>query len=136
MSPTPMPMAGTTSDEAARLAGMGTQLHDQQPAGGEARAHRVCHPADRRRGVAGTADHVDASVMKHGIAAAKRDETPTEQIRHLRELIDALDRRVPRIERSGEIRIARDAAELREKALKRIASLESRGELKPARTTS
>ncbi len=74
--------------------------------------------------------------MKHGMAAAKRDETPTEQIRHLRELIDALDRRVPRIERSGEIQIARDAAELREKALRRIASLESRGELEPARTTS
>lgn len=47
------------------------------------------------------------------------------QIRHLRELIAALDRRVPRIERVGEVTIARDAAALRDKALKRIAVLET-----------
>jgi hypothetical protein len=46
------------------------------------------------------------------------------QIRHLRELIAALDRRVPHVERSGEAAIARDAAALRDKALKRIAELE------------
>jgi hypothetical protein len=48
------------------------------------------------------------------------------QIRHLRELIAALDRRVPHVERSGEAAIARDAAALRDKALKRIAALEQR----------
>ena len=48
------------------------------------------------------------------------------QIRHLRELIAALDRRVPHVERSGEAAIARDAAALRDKALKRIAALEER----------
>ena len=63
--------------------------------------------------------------MKHDIATADGDDTPTEQIRHLRELIDALDRRVPQIERLGEIQIARDAAELKTNALKRIAVLES-----------
>jgi len=42
----------------------------------------------------------------------------------LRELIDALDRRVPRIERTGEIRIAREAATLRSDAQKRLAELE------------
>ena len=63
--------------------------------------------------------------MKHEIAAADRDETPTEQIQILRELIEALDRRVPHIERTGEVQIARDAASLREKALTRIAALES-----------
>jgi hypothetical protein len=42
----------------------------------------------------------------------------------LRELIAAIDRRVPHIERDGEIAIARDAATLREKALARIAELE------------
>lgn len=63
--------------------------------------------------------------MKHVIAAADHDDTPTEQIQLLRELIEALDRRVPHIERTGEIQIARDAAVLREKALKRIAALES-----------
>jgi hypothetical protein len=46
-------------------------------------------------------------------------------IRHLRQLVEALDRRVPHIERSGEAAIARDAAVLRERALKRIAELES-----------
>ena len=49
----------------------------------------------------------------------------TRQIRHLRELIAALDRRVPHIERVGEVKIARDAASLRTKALKRIAALEA-----------
>ena len=61
--------------------------------------------------------------MKHEIATEEQDDAPTEQIRLLRELIEALDRRVPQIERTGEIQIARDAAELREKALKRIAVL-------------
>ena len=61
----------------------------------------------------------------HDLAAADGDGTPAEQIRQLRELIDALDRRVPRIERSGETQIARDAAELRAKALKRITLLEA-----------
>jgi hypothetical protein len=61
--------------------------------------------------------------MKHEIATEEQDDTPTEQIQLLRELIEALDRRVPQIERTGEIQIARDAAELREKALKRIAVL-------------
>jgi hypothetical protein len=45
-------------------------------------------------------------------------------IRHLRQLIEALDRRVPHIERAGEAKIARDAAELMEKALKRLKALE------------
>jgi hypothetical protein len=63
--------------------------------------------------------------MKHEIAAADHDETPTEQIQILRELIEALDRRVPHFERTGEVQIARDAASLREKALTRIAALES-----------
>lgn len=41
----------------------------------------------------------------------------------LRELIAALDRRVPYIERVGEIQIARDAAILRSKAVRRIEEL-------------
>jgi hypothetical protein len=43
--------------------------------------------------------------------------------RHLRELIAALDRRVPQIEREGEIRIAREAAELKDLAVARLAEL-------------
>ena len=46
-------------------------------------------------------------------------------LRHLRELIAALDRRVPNIEDTGEIVIARDAAALRAKAMQRITELES-----------
>ena len=45
-------------------------------------------------------------------------------IRHLRQLIDALNRRVPHIERVGEKAIARDAAELMNQALKRLKALE------------
>lgn len=42
----------------------------------------------------------------------------------LYELIAALDRRVPHVERVGEVAIARAAAALRGEALKRIATLE------------
>jgi len=51
--------------------------------------------------------------------------TLKQQIRHLRELIAALDRRVPMIERVGEEGIAREAAALKNKALKRLAELEA-----------
>jgi len=48
----------------------------------------------------------------------------TELVRELRELIDALDRRLPRVEQAGEASIARDAAALREKAVARLTELE------------
>jgi hypothetical protein len=54
----------------------------------------------------------------------EKNDSRARQVRHLRELIAALDRRVPQIERVGEVEIARDAATLRAKALKRIAALE------------
>jgi hypothetical protein len=47
----------------------------------------------------------------------------TELARELEELIAALDRRVPRVERAGEADIARDAAALRAKAIDRLAEL-------------
>ena len=49
--------------------------------------------------------------------------TNSDLARELRELIAALDRRVPRVEQAGEAAIARDAATLREKAMKRLAEL-------------
>ncbi len=49
----------------------------------------------------------------------------TAALRELRELIEALDRRVPQVERAGEASIARDAAALKARALKRIEQLES-----------
>jgi hypothetical protein len=45
--------------------------------------------------------------------------------RELKELIAALDRRVPRVERAGEESIARDAAALRAKAVRRLAEIEA-----------
>ena len=49
----------------------------------------------------------------------------TETLVHdLRELIAALDRRVPRLERDGERDIVHDAQALRRAALRRIADLE------------
>jgi hypothetical protein len=44
-------------------------------------------------------------------------------IRELREFVAALDRRVPQVERVGEAEIARDAAALRTRALRRIEEL-------------
>jgi hypothetical protein len=41
----------------------------------------------------------------------------------LRELIGALDRRVPHVERVGELRIAREAATLKKEAMRRIELL-------------
>jgi hypothetical protein len=56
---------------------------------------------------------------------AKRDaETQREEmIADLQRLIEALDRRVPRLERLSEAKIAQDAAELRQKAVGLIAKL-------------
>ena len=45
-------------------------------------------------------------------------------VRDLLELVAALDRRVPQMQRAGEIAIARDAAALKARALKRIEELE------------
>jgi hypothetical protein len=50
---------------------------------------------------------------------------PSDLARELQELIAALDRRVPRVERAGEAGIARDAIALREKAVQRLAEIEA-----------
>ena len=50
--------------------------------------------------------------------------TRTALLGDLLELIAALDRRVPQLQRAGEASIARDAAALKDRALKRIAELE------------
>jgi hypothetical protein len=52
---------------------------------------------------------------------ARSDKT---LVHDLRELIAALDRRVPRLEREGERDIAHDAKALRRAAFKRITELE------------
>jgi hypothetical protein len=54
---------------------------------------------------------------------------PNDLARELHELIAALDRRVPQVERAGEAAIARDAAALREKALRRLRELEAQSRI-------
>jgi hypothetical protein len=49
----------------------------------------------------------------------------TELVRELQELVQALDRRVPRVEQAGEAAIARDAAALRATAVKRLEEITS-----------
>ena len=53
------------------------------------------------------------------------DGSRNEVIARLRELIEALESRVPHLEREGEVRIAQDAAALKRMALERIAQLEA-----------
>ena len=50
--------------------------------------------------------------------------TPSNAVRELLELIAALDRRVPQVQRAGEASIARDAAALKARALQRLEELE------------
>ena len=61
--------------------------------------------------------------------------TNAEIARELHELIAALDRRVPRVERAGEISIARDAAELRAKAMDRLAEFAGQNASEPVSTS-
>lgn len=70
-----------------------------------------------------------AGTKRLGVADGEntRDSTRQQVIEDLRELIIALDRRVPRLERTGEVSIARDAAALKSEALQRIAELERSG---------
>jgi hypothetical protein len=67
--------------------------------------------------------HCDAGIAVV-MTASNVDAERTRAIRHLRQLIDALNKRVPHIERVGEAKIARDAAELMKQALKRLKALE------------
>ena len=50
--------------------------------------------------------------------------TVSANIRLLRELIEALDRRMPQVLRASEASIAKEAAALRARAFERIAELE------------
>ena len=52
-----------------------------------------------------------------------RQSAQTALVRQLQELVAALDRRMPQVMRAGESAIARDAAALRQRALRRIDEL-------------
>jgi len=56
----------------------------------------------------------------------------TRALQHLHELIAALDRRLPHVERAGEVAIAAEAALLRKKAQERILELEREDSAGPA----
>ena len=64
------------------------------------------------------------AVARRSSGRAPMALTRTPAVRELLDLIAALDRRVPRVERAGETAIARDAAELKARALRRIAELD------------
>ena len=53
------------------------------------------------------------------------DADRTRLIHRLEELIASLDSRVPHLEREGEIQIAREAAALRDKAMRRLEQLKT-----------
>jgi hypothetical protein len=62
----------------------------------------------------------------------ERPTDSTHLIATLRELIEAIDRRVPHVERAGEAQIARDAAALRQQTVDRIAELTAPDPDRPA----
>lgn len=63
--------------------------------------------------------HADRSTWRASMEMTRRGA-----VRDLMELIAALDRRTPQVLRAGEVSIARDAAALKVRALKRIEALE------------
>lgn len=54
------------------------------------------------------------------------DESASQLLRTLQELVEALDRRIPQVERAGEATIAHEARLLRAEASRRIALLQDR----------
>lgn len=56
-------------------------------------------------------------------AAGPGEMTLRDVVCELEELITAIDRRVPRVQQTGEMAIARDAATLRAKAIARLEEL-------------
>jgi hypothetical protein len=73
-------------------------------------------------GPPGNSASAEVATMTPGTTAAAGSTAQT--VRELLELIAALDRRVPHVERVGEIAIVRAASALKLEALKRIEELE------------
>ena len=91
----------------------------------ESRREQLLALFSLRRGVESGSSHKRVSTamatMMPGTTTAESSRAQT--LRELRELIAALDRRVPQVERVGEVAIARAAAVLKSEALKRIEEL-------------
>jgi len=74
--------------------------------------------------VPGAAEQQPGTAVAAMSGLARRETGRERTLRELHELVAALDRRVPRIERAGELAIARASADLRTAALKRLEELE------------
>jgi hypothetical protein len=88
--------------------------------GEESRCQQLLALRELRRGVERFAPPCGAQRQPAMVVKAT---TKKQLARELNELIAALDRRVPQLERINEASIARDAAALKAKALKRLAEL-------------
>ena len=85
-------------------------------------------PALRRR-----VEPVSARRRRITPAGAMRSPQALEQtVTDLSELIDAIDRRLPQVERSGEAEIARSAARLRDQAMRRLDALRRDAAARPS----
>jgi hypothetical protein len=87
-----------------------------------------------RRGLESRSSHVRVGVAVATMMTpdtAAEESTRAQTVRELYELIAALDRRVPQVERVGEVSIARAASALRLEALKRIEELERENRSEP-----
>jgi hypothetical protein len=67
-------------------------------------------------------------VFNSPVTTPVRQSPQTTLVRQLQELVAALDRRMPQVMRAGESAIARDAATLRQRALRRIDELSAEAE--------
>src|SRR5688572_22639432 len=90
----------------------------------------------RRAAAARRHGPLSAGALRHGAPRgratfAMSGDRPV--LSRLRELIAALDRRAPHLERAGERRIARDAAHLKALAEERISQIEAPGGDGPAK---
>ena len=91
---------------------------------GRDRHGRVCAIAPAR-GVRYCRHRREELMTNHTDTGAADRKRTRETLAELVELVEALDRRVPHVERLGERRIALEAEKLREQARARIKELES-----------
>ena len=91
----------------------------------ESRREQLLALFSLRRGVESGSSHKPASTAVATMmpTATTPESSRAQTLRQLRELMAALDRRVPQLERVGEVAIARAAAVLKSEALKRIEEL-------------
>jgi len=87
----------------------------------DARRRHLLAVHDVRRNLERVTDDTDADGFTKCVSMAM---TISRVVRELHDLIEALDRRLPQVQRAGEASIARDAAALKARAERRIKELE------------